>query len=294
MKSFVWNHFTKHGKDQANCEHCGQTLLCKGACTSGLIKHLRSKHREIVSTLDNLTESNEAKDFNRTFVGSSETVTELQKQNKKLKEELKLKSRFEEENLELRAKLNEQIKENEELKKVIRELKYNVRNDETDLPKITENSVKCLSMEEFDSILNSNGNEYLENNTANSISNKKSTKVSIFECDYCEKTFESRKRLNYHVGKFHEKMVKSKRVKNKAKCEYCGKSYADISGYWQHVRAIHQAKKFKCIVCEKNFSYKKTLDIHMRSHDGKKYECDRCSKYFSAPQSLYRHKKSHK
>ena len=41
--SKVWKHFS-HVDDEATCQHCHKKLSCKGGSTSGLFRHLKSKH----------------------------------------------------------------------------------------------------------------------------------------------------------------------------------------------------------------------------------------------------------
>lgn len=44
--SFVWKHFVKSdSEDCAVCNKCRAKLKCKGWSTSGLIRHLQSKHK---------------------------------------------------------------------------------------------------------------------------------------------------------------------------------------------------------------------------------------------------------
>lgn len=43
-KSFVWKHFTKGPKANAQCNLCPRILVYKGSSTSGLVKHLVNIH----------------------------------------------------------------------------------------------------------------------------------------------------------------------------------------------------------------------------------------------------------
>ena len=44
-QSKVWKHFTRdYNDDKAKCIHCSQNISCKGGSTSGLFRHLKSKH----------------------------------------------------------------------------------------------------------------------------------------------------------------------------------------------------------------------------------------------------------
>ena len=44
-QSKVWKHFTRdYNDDKAKCIHCSQNMSCKSGSTSGLFRHLKSKH----------------------------------------------------------------------------------------------------------------------------------------------------------------------------------------------------------------------------------------------------------
>ena len=58
--SVAWTHFVKLDKNSAKCKLCLRKYDCKGSSTSGLLKHLRTKHR------NEITESN----INKTFKGT--------------------------------------------------------------------------------------------------------------------------------------------------------------------------------------------------------------------------------
>jgi len=45
-QSKIWKHFTRgDDNDSANCTHCSKTISCNGISTSGLFRHLKSKHK---------------------------------------------------------------------------------------------------------------------------------------------------------------------------------------------------------------------------------------------------------
>ena len=44
-QSKVWKHFTRdYNDDKTKCIHCSQNMSCKDESTSGLFRHLKSKH----------------------------------------------------------------------------------------------------------------------------------------------------------------------------------------------------------------------------------------------------------
>ena len=57
---------------------------------------------------------------------------------------------------------------------------------------------------------------------------------------------------------------------------------------------INMEKPFECSYCEKTFSKKDNLDVHMQIHsDDKPFECIQCGKAFSDKSSLDRHMRVH-
>ncbi|GMR37811.1 hypothetical protein PMAYCL1PPCAC_08006, partial [Pristionchus mayeri] len=57
-------------------------------------------------------------------------------------------------------------------------------------------------------------------------------------------------------------------------------------------------KKFKCNLCDKIFTWKRSLNLHMKSHlenedERLPHECDECRKRFTSSSNLISHKKTH-
>ena len=42
--SKVWKHFDHADNNEGTCKHCRKNISCKGGSTSGLLRHLKSKH----------------------------------------------------------------------------------------------------------------------------------------------------------------------------------------------------------------------------------------------------------
>ena len=110
-------------------------------------------------------------------------------------------------------------------------------------------------------------------------------KKSNGTCDICSKSFYSVKR---HKIAVHDKL-------RPYSCKYCDKSFNDTSALGRH-HAIHLAKgekKFKCNICDLNFSTKFYLKVHKRSHDNKYFECHLCGSTFKGKYPFNEHVKSH-
>ena len=76
-------------------------------------------------------------------------------------------------------------------------------------------------------------------------------------------------------------------------CQVCGKIFYQRSYLTMHMK-VHSEKKYICSYCSKKFTFKKSLEIHIRSHTGEKpYHCDICSKDFTRQDSLHKHQKMH-
>ena len=62
------------------------------------------------------------------------------------------------------------------------------------------------------------------------------------------------------------------------------------------IAAMHQGiRPHKCHLCDKAYSKKSHLTVHLQTHEGKKrpYPCDMCDKSFSDSHNLKRHKMRH-
>lgn len=84
-------------------------------------------------------------------------------------------------------------------------------------------------------------------------------KLQFFECDRCDKAFESKTKLSIH--------------------------------YAVHTRI----KRHKCIICLKYFTKTSHLQNHLRIHTGERpYSCDMCPRAFSEKGNLVKHQIRHK
>ena len=77
-----------------------------------------------------------------------------------------------------------------------------------------------------------------------------------------------------------------------AKCQYCGKTFASVSGRQRHEKETHEGKRFKCSHCSSSFSRKERRDQHYISeHQSSTFDCTDCEQSFNNHRKLGRHKK---
>ena len=80
------------------------------------------------------------------------------------------------------------------------------------------------------------------------------------------------------------------------KCGTCEKQYTFFKSFDNHMKT-HQAgneKKFKCNSCSKCFKCARDLKVHQRSQTGERpYPCNTCGKGFCSQQMVVIHERSH-
>lgn len=80
--------------------------------------------------------------------------------------------------------------------------------------------------------------------------------VRHWKCLRCSHTFASRGGLTDHVRHIHEK-------KARYQCEICGKGYSIRSNYLDHIATHTGAKRNVCGICQKQFTFKYSLKVHL-------------------------------
>ena len=138
-----------------------------------------------------------------------------------------------------------------------------------------------------------------------------------FTCKLCNAKFKKKTLLNQHNYKVHEIQLDTEYT-----CTQCGVSCANLPGLKAHTRA-HLTKQFlcancnksflilsqlkdhvdkgvcmeknrKCNVCDRVFSGKYHLELHMRLHNNEKpFQCEVCKKSFAQSRSLKEHMLTH-
>ena len=114
-----------------------------------------------------------------------------------------------------------------------------------------------------------------------------------FPCSECEKKFNHRWSLKQHMA-FHS---------GDSTCKVCQTSFANVESLKRHEKSIEHQKsaaepkvqadvdgRFPCNECEKIFSYRENLRLHIETHTGELESiCDECGLTLSNQQSLNRH-----
>lgn len=134
-------------------------------------------------------------------------------------------------------------------------------------------------------------------------------------CSECHEFFDSREllethRLNFHSSdsKEHQQFSKQQSCENERsinseivtgeqsyKCNLCDKCFTRKRSLIAHHRAHTRGKEsYKCDVCNKSFVHRCIFIIHSRTHTAEKpYRCSRCYKGFNYKCTLIKHQTIH-
>uniref|UniRef100_A0A182SQG8 C2H2-type domain-containing protein n=1 Tax=Anopheles maculatus TaxID=74869 RepID=A0A182SQG8_9DIPT len=107
------------------------------------------------------------------------------------------------------------------------------------------------------------------------------------QCPYCEKAFVHRSNLYVHLNIHTQERV--------YRCEQCESEFSSIQGLKQH-RSIHFERQYACTICNRMYSRKCYLRIHMqRVHMPKKqkHKCLVCDREFNNETLMKEHMKVH-
>ena len=123
-----------------------------------------------------------------------------------------------------------------------------------------------------------------------------------FKCNFCEKSYRTRKNMAAHRKEMHGKEWKvelGKRIsegrKSSNPCPRCGIQFPLQPALNQHLAEIHndpEAKELQCQTCEKYFRSKPVLKNHVRTHTGDRpFKCDFCPQSFLSYNTMDVHRK---
>ena len=115
------------------------------------------------------------------------------------------------------------------------------------------------------------------------------TPMTIHECENCHMTFADAEYLIRHQVRCKNHSETSIR------CEICNRGFTAKGSLELHMDAVHLKKKeFGCSICGKLFARKHILKVHLDTHYGKKeFQCSVCGKEFIQKSNLSRHERIH-
>ncbi|XP_045451935.1 zinc finger protein 1 homolog [Melitaea cinxia] len=129
--------------------------------------------------------------------------------------------------------------------------------------------------------------------------------ISNFYCKMCNRKFKNLVALKVHCTKHHKLKIekpKSKRIRKKYICDYCGQLFASSRCVAKHLERHQQMKTYECKRCTMTFSTESRMKLHESSHTGvksrntnnnKKYVCSICGAACSSSSNYNIHKRRH-
>ena len=127
----------------------------------------------------------------------------------------------------------------------------------------------------------------------------KDTYKSTIRCEYCHKSYITKKRFEQHLitnhscpvcpERFMGKKELSDHMKMHSQCESCNKWFKTYDSLFKHQSKTHD----QCPKCLMFFmTFEKSLDHPNCNANRQKYKCNQCSKEYLSKTSLWQHKKS--
>lgn len=121
----------------------------------------------------------------------------------------------------------------------------------------------------------------------NCVARQTNNKTTSNQCSKCSECFETATERNRHLRTVHRTQD--------YKCQICDMVYLHKISLRQHIDTKHLGKiGFTCDICNKSFSQKSYVKIHMRYHNGEKpFQCTECGKQFLTGSKLLSHQRRH-
>ena len=108
---------------------------------------------------------------------------------------------------------------------------------------------------------------------------------SKYECEPCQKIFQSKTGLYVHKKNVHQGV--------KYSCDECDYQATRKQHLTVHIQSRHEGVKYPCDQCDYQATTQGNLTVHIQSkHEGIEYACDHCDRQFTQQSSLGRHIKT--
>ena len=119
----------------------------------------------------------------------------------------------------------------------------------------------------------------------------------IYKCTECDYQGFRKKRLSEHMGRVHGLLPNGAMPENPMfSCDECEKTFVFEKDLSRHKKIVHHGQVFVCLVCNKNYKSKYVYDRHTATHvEGyvqPKFKCQICEQEFTTKFSLSSHIKS--
>ena len=111
-----------------------------------------------------------------------------------------------------------------------------------------------------------------------------------FPCNICQKSF-NKNNLRIHIRDVH-KIGNAKHYN----CKLCGRVYNSRAGLNHHKSVVHDGIRYPCTKCDKKFTTKGDIKIHLKNVHGdvnQQFECHICKKNFKVEKYMLDHMKRH-
>lgn len=157
--------------------------------------------------------------------------------------------------------------------------------EEPDTYDYEESEVRFVNYNQPEEIFPDNGDN--DDNGDNTITVVPESNQRKFNCTKCDREFNSRNALKYHL-RTHTGL-------RPHQCDTCDKSFYALSALKAHIRTHTGDKPFKCEYCQRDFRQWGDLKYHVVSKhtEDKSHQCEYCGKAFSRKYSLVLHRRIH-